>query len=606
MRSLLRFTLPALLVTASALDPLPTDTLGGPCSLPSSSSACPHACPLIDGVAMCLPVLQECDECNPLRVGGDGVCDPSLVCDEEFRQCRGVGFGQLCGSNGKKCDEDLVCVTPFRPFLGGYDPAACFEAGGVGERCNVAAATRGFVPGDGRELKACAEGLSCLPSIGGPNTLKESFCTERTGEGEPCVEGYCSEGLECKRENGIGNECVRLRTLGEACDDWFSCARETQDGEELACSSAGTCAEAIPLGGACDPTIGACQGRYDGKKASCADVGKGDFKCALALPAGGVCNTNNSTCWREGLIFNELFFWQSPGERLRCDAGICANDEDAGGLYQICFEDSDCTPSGRSCGDAQDGVRRCLDLGTLGSECSNPRANWDRVGISGMLCPKGSTCSAKGEDFTGTCVADGKTFVGFGEECGNDGGSTQCIEKDESGNRLVCASSLQEDEDGKKRCVRRALEGESCTTENTVCDVEDYLRNAFCDEENICRVLPIRDYRCNDDNDCDSTGGESCICAPEIRISEGSPVQFACLKYNQKLGEVCETTTPFYTIWSMKCADGQNLTCRRTGTGRSVQGICSIFVGEAQRCDEGENLFCKAGLACLNGSCQYV
>lgn len=102
-----------------------------------------------------MPLLYESDDYVAARSSTDGMCDQTLVCEEGT--CRDVGLSARCGSNGKACDEGLVCVQPYSGFQ--VPPQLCFEAGSVGDGCDYFVDTRSVVSGDGTQLKGCGGAL---------------------------------------------------------------------------------------------------------------------------------------------------------------------------------------------------------------------------------------------------------------------------------------------------------------------------------------------------------------------------------------------------------------------------------------------------------------
>lgn len=307
------------------------------------------------------------------------------------------------------------------------------------------------------------------------------------------------------------------------------------------------------------------------------------------------------------------------GVDTRCDAGICADDTGPGALFQSCSQDADCSAVGLACGNAQDGQMRCLRMGELGSACSYKLDWWGISGIAETMCPAGASCvrdadggESRSGPIEGSCGDVVGATAGFGEVCGpdNEGGSTLCADTDGEGNRLVCDVNDSEDPQGTRlrRCFRRLRNGESCATENAICDASDNFRRAGCNSDNnLCEVSA--DALCNDDSDCDTEDGESCVSGGSGG-TWGSPQQFICAKFNQQLGKECQKQAPpFGNIWTIKCSE--NLTCFNPFPGSwDVTGICVSLVGAGQQCNEAENIACDDGNACLDacldGTCQSL
>jgi hypothetical protein len=74
------------------------DTPGGPCSIPTNSSACPLSCIPVNGVYRCLNVSTEGGRCD--RDSKNYVCDPSLICDEGSLTCRRAILEEDCLGRG--------------------------------------------------------------------------------------------------------------------------------------------------------------------------------------------------------------------------------------------------------------------------------------------------------------------------------------------------------------------------------------------------------------------------------------------------------------------------------------------------------------------------
>lgn len=253
---------------------------------------------------------------------------------------------------------------------------------------------------------------------------------------------------------------------------------------------------------------------------------------------------------------------------LRCEAGYCAEDERPGGLFQLCGSDTDCDSStsasaaGMVCAMAQDRNRRCLniadkfDTNDWSLTCAISSEYARTQGLPTVTCPAGYECKVS-RSFAqrglglGWCKPEALAQVG--EACI---GGTSCVEDDGEGRSLICSASSA----GPPRCLRRLRDGESCSTDNGVCDTGDQfangcvecdrLRAASCEESNICRVSS--DETCTDDNECDSSTGKTCVSA----IAVSSLGSKTCYNYNRQNGESCTSDIAFNSLWREACADG--------------------------------------------------
>lgn len=342
MRALLALSLSASLCLAPASAQhagYAADTLGGACSVPVSSSSCPHPCPLIDGVATCVPVLEECDDCNPERGPADGVCESSLVCDAELRECRGVGVGQQCEANGKVCDEGLVCNN-------GVCRDENLETAGFGEMCDTDGNSANSIikqcvetDGNGNRvictykpdnrtrkgprfcLRRLADGESCSVqngACGEYDQLRFSICDEAntcrvgydytcnsdsdcdTAEGEACIPAIRATESEdrfgCfKYSQQRGQECQRTTPFGRGvqtrkCAEGFSCVNRNPGFRDMS----GTCATRVKDRDQCDEAQSiACQGTFpvNGGSASSPCI-NGNLRTAVASSEGSVSCEN--------------------------------------------------------------------------------------------------------------------------------------------------------------------------------------------------------------------------------------------------------------------------------------------------------------------------
>jgi hypothetical protein len=109
--------------------------------------------------------------------------------------------------------------------------------------------------------EGCTDGIECLDTdtvfCAGIDDDGCGTCTVRPTNGDPCPDGYCSDGSVCSFETGL---CVPLPGEGEACPD-FDCA------DDLTCDDATAICVAVDVptfeeGGPC--LDGGCNGFVTG------------------------------------------------------------------------------------------------------------------------------------------------------------------------------------------------------------------------------------------------------------------------------------------------------------------------------------------------------
>lgn len=537
------------------------------------------ACPLIDGARACVPVLGACESCNPNRGPGDPVCAESLLCDatDGDAVCRGADVNEKCGNDsGKDCDEGLFCATLTGSGLSGRQEDRCFVAGGEGDPCE----TNGFSLSDSqssdpRFRRGCEQGLLCYD--GGD------------GRGAAC---YPDDGRE------------------ETCGDRFTPPESICSRADEACFE-GVCRKYVPFGGTCEPGSSNCLLR--GAPSACVEGEDGEgFKCREVVGTARACG-GLSVCRRRGLV--EFF---EGDVNLRCEAGYCAEDDGAGGLFQLCDSNADCagsstaTPAGRACVMAEDGNRRCLDLdnsdkledpfGIGFANCATSSEYARKVGLSTLTCPAGLSCKLdqslvqRGLGI-GRCVRDALAQVG--ERCNF---AVPCVEDDGESANVVCSDQT---------CLRRLRNGESCATQYSTCESGSCggsclgdLSAAACDSSKVCQIE--NDVSCFSDSDCDTSTGQTCV----TEASSPHAGQKGCYDYNRQQGQSCKSDSFFGSAWDEACADG--LICLENEPGRgSIQGRCVRLAKDGERCSPEEGIEC-VGVSlggpnrsvCNNGTCR--
>lgn len=540
-----------------------------------------YDCPLIDGARACVAVLGACETCVPDRGPTDAVCAESLVCDAEDAECRGVGANEFCGKeNGKECDDGLVCRTIIANPLNGMQRAVCFVEGGEGDVCD--APRRESKAGDVRFRSVCGEGLLCYDGKDGRGKL----CCKDDGREETCQFAGCSrKGQECRNR-----VCVDVLAIGETCEPGRS-----------------RCGAANYRAGACADS------------ALFFPSSEGGFKCVTPKSVGEFCDTSvgrtevcRTRAMLEGTDVRDVV-------DLRCEGNVCAEDEGSSGLFQFCSDDSDCSPSGLVCAEAQDKRLRCLNLFTGAptrdrTYCASSDI-WARAfGMPSYTCRTGYRCGTNASDTerreSESCQVDPPPApANAGESCGF--GSPNCAAADSAGRSVYC----QRVPFSNDAFCRSVLEdGESCGIENSICGPTDTggpdcqecdeLRSAKCDESNVCRVT--KDETCKVDSDCDSSPGTTCV-----SVNVLSPGRKTCYNYNRQIGESCSSGSYFGSPIAERCAPGLICYVKVGEGGRgNTRGTCTRLVADGERCSEDESIECLGRRyqpfisICINGTCR--
>jgi hypothetical protein len=223
----------------------------------------------------CAPRKKEGDTCSGFSCGGTENCpadptlcsNPNLWCDPTSKTCKpGSGEGQPCGApqDAGTSTEDIACASNLwcdQLFVG--KPGICRTAGGEGAPCN--------------DL-GCSQGLHCTGYVplGAGATL--GHCVGLSPAGGPCGSSTdCQGGAYC----GNGT-CGGGKPFGATCQQDAECQAN------LTCH-AGTCAHAVYPGDPCDDTSTVCVLSLC-RNGTCVDHAKVGQPCAAnADCASGTC-----------------------------------------------------------------------------------------------------------------------------------------------------------------------------------------------------------------------------------------------------------------------------------------------------------------------------
>lgn len=177
---------------------------------------------------------EPCQQISGAGVSLGDTCAHDLVCDGTLCRPFPSKRGDWCGGIFT-CPGGLECLDPEGDGL-----LLCEEPAGDGDNCNP------------HDASPCAQDLFC--------DLMTFECDELPGEGEPCLNGLCQEGLVCPLDT-----CVSLPTTGEPCPD-FIC-----DPTVANCNPTTTMCEGHPDEG--EPCVGQCQpGLLCGADAVCVEA----------------------------------------------------------------------------------------------------------------------------------------------------------------------------------------------------------------------------------------------------------------------------------------------------------------------------------------------
>jgi len=126
-------------------------------------------------------------------------CNAGLACVHDnacpggqFECCKSAGgAGEACLANNI-CDAGLSCV---HATTCGASQQCCQDTGGLGQLCNSPSHT-------------CDAGLACASFLHPDcSLLGDNCCVSAGGQGEPCLQGLCDQGLSCKAES-TPSDCV--------------------------------------------------------------------------------------------------------------------------------------------------------------------------------------------------------------------------------------------------------------------------------------------------------------------------------------------------------------------------------------------------------------
>ncbi|MGC4121001.1 MAG: Dickkopf N-terminal cysteine-rich domain-containing protein [Myxococcales bacterium] len=362
------------------------------------------ACKALDPVDAGLPILDGgvvIEPCRSILVGkvAQGAacdipeeCAPGLYC--RFTSTT-VGTCEPVVAEGQPCQPDLETCMPgtwcFTVVDGGTP--VCRGLPGLGESCS------GY----------CAVGR-CVGGV----------CTDvpLPGDGQPCSDQGCSDGLGCAGRTDAGpGTCRPLATQGEACN-----GANPPCGECLSCSqsSGGTCQKYPAEGDSCAPDAGAA---LFGNLAHLYCQPSGTL--ALKPRTGQPCTAASSCLYEEDYC---RFMAEGASE------GLCMRRP---GMCEPCgrrFDLTDDCLHGR-CFYTEALVGVCAPQATDGEGCDGQalRCADGLACVAGRCKPLPSAAGAPCGDF-GTCAA--------GLYCpANDSGVPTCLAKQASGE--PCASDDQ-------------------------------------------------------------------------------------------------------------------------------------------------------------------
>lgn len=364
----------------------------------------------------------ECDRavrCEGLYGFPTGpVCHPDRVEDWLDELPPGVTLDPVLAAS---CLEELSAPCDGRP-IELLPPRACTTAieGSTpeGEACD---------PDASATTAPCADGLYC-PASGCPT------CTPRRVRGESCVSFFdCSEGLACMQASEGDYRCVRVRELGESCDEGDVCAETLVDFDNRWLCVEGTCRKSRE-GEACGALVGRCEVGLDCPAGVCVVLGDEGDACPCdpsLLCSGGSCVTPareaDSACERHAHCSAPAAF---------CVGGRCVSDF----LGANCEVDAECGQTARcrlgSCrpllafGDACTVFDLCPQNGRCDEGVCRAQVGPDGVCSPTTVCPHGFACEDArcvalptiGEACTDRCATgscnDGVCAIGVaGESC---------------------------------------------------------------------------------------------------------------------------------------------------------------------------------------------
>lgn len=228
-----------------AIDSTP-DQEGDGCS--DNSCAAGLGCRLIDDARYgCVKIVEKGTKCSSRvqcetglycsdgecadRIATGAVCNYDFECERHHvcrysdeRQdlicVREVQLGESCKDPLSGCSEDSYCK------VGGDGAAVCVPLSKLGEYCGAG---------------PCEQGLLCTLFDG------QLRCRPRSKLGEACLVGDCLVQLTC--EDGV---CTKGRSVGETCTSSAHC------GQQLFCSSDGTCRKQALKWQACELDANSC------------------------------------------------------------------------------------------------------------------------------------------------------------------------------------------------------------------------------------------------------------------------------------------------------------------------------------------------------------
>jgi hypothetical protein len=317
----------------------------------------------------------------------------------------------------------------------GGDEPDTVDAGGIAGAAGsspapVAGTTGGGVPavvplGDEIAGKACGSatdcgGATCATTIPGAAILPAA-----------APEGYCTGECELPSDCGSGGTCVGA-LMGLVRGQCFeSCGAETECRDGYFCSTAVTIA-GIAVPSTCRPKPETVQLEDDVAGRTCA----ADTECG-----GGTCVTMRTTLAGQvalpgGYCSGECL------EDTECGAGgVCALtpiEGIAGGCFQACGSDADCTRDGYRCREVGTGMRGCdafpdpLPDDTVGDACAGdadcggePGTCAAALPVAGFGAALGQTTPAPGGYCTQRCADE--TDCGAGAVCATNAlGTGRC------------------------------------------------------------------------------------------------------------------------------------------------------------------------------------
>lgn len=329
-------------------------------------------------------------------------------------------------------------------------------------------------------------------------------CVPIPGVGEPCVGGFCAEGLWCRQDDsnftcespgGEGAACVPVPgacAAGLACLE-FSCRAPLAAGEGP-CASAGDCQEGL----SCD--AGQC-GAAPARGEACAGPSCGAPDACVRAYAERTCRAKGGSgapCAIDGDC-NDAYCDYAAGQcaELPGEGAACPSDRCAAGLACDIDHGSVCVTAPSEGQPCLVGLAACAPgLGcNTDNLCAAPGAAGTACLVPDHLCADGLAC-----DFT----ADGSFCVerrGAGEHCESD----------------VCADGLFCDF-STLQCAPVYVVGEQCS-QGGECgagrECGDLLGGYACYDLPSSSDAPCQ-FECGGELTCGGAGG---VCAPAVCAS---------------------------------------------------------------------------------------